>query len=68
MHLEVELETTLRRCAGRRGQGRFLQTVQAWVLATQAAAALSAGACVDKVDGLTPEEVVEGIVGAAGAD
>jgi shikimate kinase len=69
VHLEVELETTLKRCAGTEGTRPILADRANLAARYEKRMPLYRMAHVSlKVDGLTPEEVVEGIVGAAGAD
>jgi shikimate kinase len=69
VHLEVELETTLKRCAGTEGTRPILadranlETRYARRLPLYRLAHVSI-----KVDGLTPEEAVQAIVEAAGAE
>ena len=67
VHLEVELETTLRRCAGREGTRPILADRANLAARYEKRLPLYREAHVSvKVDELTPGEAVEAIVGAAG--
>ena len=67
VHLEVELETTLQRCAGTEGTRPILADRANLAARYEKRLPLYREAHVSvKVDGVTPEEVVEAIAGAAG--
>jgi len=67
VHLEVELETTLRRCAGTEGTRPILADRANLAARYEKRLPLYREAHVSvKVDELTPGEAVEAIVGAAG--